>query len=157
MMQEVASFVDQLKRGYEGDAWHGPALKELLTDVSAAEATARPIPGAHSVWEIVLHIAAWSNLFGRRLEGHPMDVPAEGDWPPVEETGEDAWAQALAKLDQAQQGLVRITSALPDSRLRETVVGKDYSIGFMLHGIIQHNVYHTGQIALLKKARPHSS
>lgn len=152
-MREGANLVDQLKRCYEGNAWHGPALREILADISAGEAAARPLPAAHSIWEIVLHIAAWNTVFVPRMEGHAMNTPEEGDWPPVKETGNDAWAQTLAKLDNTQQQLLQVASGLPDSKLQEKVAGKDYSIGFLLHGIIQHNVYHAGQIALLKKAR----
>jgi len=151
-MSEIANIVDQLKRIYEGDAWHGPALRELLADVSVERAAARPIAGAHSIWEIVLHIAAWENVFRRRLEGHPADEPEEGDFPPMVETSQEAWTQSLAKLDGAQEQLLKAVSLLPEARFQETVVGEDYSIRFMLDGIIRHNVYHTGQIALLKKA-----
>lgn len=86
-----------------------------------------------------------------------MDAPEEGDWPPVEGQGAETWAQALGKLDRTQQQLIEIVSALTDSKLKERVANKEYSIGFMLQGIIQHNVYHTGQIALLKKVRTHQS
>ena len=155
-MQERANIIDHLSRAYAGGAWHGPALGELLADVSAEQAAARPMAEAHSIWELVLHIAAWNNVFCRRLEEHPTETPEEGDFPPVEETTEEAWAQARARLAHTQQQLLQTVSALPDSRLSEQVIGKDYSLGFMLLGIIQHNVYHAGQIALLKKARADS-
>ncbi|MCA1817615.1 MAG: DinB family protein [Acidobacteria bacterium] len=152
-MQVVAELAGQLRKAHEGGAWHGPSLFEALAETSAREAGARPLRGAHSVWEIVLHIAAWDDLCVRRLEGHPADVPEEGDWPPVAETTQEAWERALAKVNGAQERLLRAVAALPDSRLQEKVVGKDYSVGFMLFGVLQHNVYHTGQIALLRKAQ----
>ncbi len=151
-MTEVSELAEQLKWAHEGGAWFGSSLTELLAGMAAREAAARPVAGAHSIWEIALHIAAWDGLWVRRLEGHPADVPEEGDWPSVGETTEEAWRSALAKVNGAQERLLRAVAALPDSRLREKVVGKDYSVSFMLYGILQHNVYHTGQIALLKKA-----
>ena len=151
-MQEVANLVEQLKRAHEGNAWHGSALCEVLAGIGARDAARRPVPGGHTIWEIVLHIAAWNNLWARRLEGQPADEPEEGDWPPVEETTQEAWERTLAKVNGSHQRLLQAVTAMPDSRLQETVVGKDYSVGFMLFGILQHTVYHTGQIALLKKA-----
>ena len=149
-MSEVARIVDQLKRIHESDAWHGPALRELLADVSAEQAAARPVPGRHSIWELVLHIAAWEDVFLRRLEGHSLDEPEQGDFPPVGEPSQENWERALAWLDSVHAQLIERVSSLSESGLQEIVVGKDYSIRFMLDGIVQHSVYHAGQIALLK-------
>ncbi len=102
-MTEVARIADQLRRAFRGKAWHGPALRELLADVSAERAAARPIPNAHTIWEIVLHLAAWDDAVLRRLEGRRTDVPDEGDWPPVREVGEAAWGRALDLLDQRHE------------------------------------------------------
>ena len=65
----VVDIVDELKRIHEGDAWHGPALRELLFGVRAEQAAARALPNAHSIWELVLHIIGWENVFRLRLEG----------------------------------------------------------------------------------------
>jgi uncharacterized damage-inducible protein DinB len=151
-MSEIANIVDEAKRAYEGNAWHGPALTELLSDVSADQAAATPVPAAHSIWEIVLHIAGWQSVASHRLKGEAVAEPREGDWPPVNDKGAESWEKALARLDSAQEELMRQISRLPESALQQTAAGTDYSVYFMLHGVIQHTLYHAGQIALLKKA-----
>jgi uncharacterized damage-inducible protein DinB len=152
IMDEIKRIDDQLRRAFEGRAWHGPSLRELLADVTAEQATARPVPGAHSTWEITLHIAAWHEGVRRRVEGERVELSPEEDWPPVASTSEAAWQDALAALERTHTELRRMVSRLADARLQEMVAGKDHSVYVMLHGLIQHDLYHAGQIALLKKA-----
>jgi uncharacterized damage-inducible protein DinB len=151
-MDKIKRIDEQLRRAFEGQAWHGPSLRELLADVMAEQATARPVPGAHSIWEIVRHIAAWHEGVRRRLEGEHVELSAEEDWPPVTSTPEAAWQDALAVLERTHTDLRRTMSRLTDARLQEMVTGTDDSVEVMLHGLIQHDLYHAGQIALLKKA-----
>lgn len=151
-MSEIEAIIDELKDIQDGNAWHGPSLNEILADVAAVQAAAKPIPSAHSIWEMVLHIAAWEKVFASRLEGHPVEEPEEGDFPPVTETSQEAWSEALAHLNESHANLLRVISNLTDERLSETVAGKDYSVRFMLRGAVRHNVYHAGQIMLLRRA-----
>ena len=151
-MDEIKSIDEQLRRAYEGNAWHGPSLRELLADVTAEQALARPIAGAHNIWEIVRHIAAWHDGVRRRLEGERVELSAVEDWPPVTSTPEAAWQDALALLERTYMELRRTMSRLTDASLQERVTGKDYPVDVLLHGLIQHDLYHAGQIALLKKA-----
>ena len=151
-MSEVENILDQLKRVYDGQAVHGPSLRESLADLSAEQAAAQPLPRAHNIWELVLHLAAWNNVFSRRLEGHEADEPEVGDFPPTNEISREGWAAALKELHQAHQRLLALVAALSVARLQEITPGRDYSLRFMLEMIIRHYVYHTGQIALLRKA-----
>jgi len=152
-MSEIEQIVDQLKRAYEGKAWHGPAVREVLAGVMAEQAARRPLPDAHSIWEITVHIAAWEAFVRRRLEGEVItDVSPQEDWPPVTDTSEAAWKRTLTQLEEGQRRLRQAIAALPESRLGETVPGMGYSVYYMLHGVVQHDLYHAGQIALLKKA-----
>lgn len=151
-MSEAGLIADQMKRVYEGEAWYGSGLREILAGVSAESARARPVAGAHTIQEITLHIAAWMGVVRLRIEGEPADGPEEGDWPTVEGAGEKAWEETLARLDHAHEQLVKAVSSLSDQALKDKVAGRDHSVRIALHGIIQHNVYHAGQIALLKKA-----
>jgi uncharacterized damage-inducible protein DinB len=150
-MEEVNRIDDQLKRAFEGHAWHGPSVLEVLADITAERAAAKPLLGAHSIWEIVLHATAWHVGVRRRLEGEHVELSPEEDWPPVTDTSDTAWRQALAALEQTHTELRSTASRLADSRLPEKVAGKDHSVYVMLHGLIQHNLYHAGQMALLKK------
>ena len=154
-MREVARIGSQLKRASEGGAWHGPALLELLADVPAERAASRPLAGAHSIWEIVLHVAAWQGFATRALEGEPMptDLADEENWPPVTDAGEEAWRAAVANVGEAGRRLRAALRKLSDEDLERIVDGREYSVYFLLHGVAQHGLYHAGQIALLKKAQ----
>ncbi len=151
-MTEVERIADQLRRAHEGEAWHGPPLKQILDGITAEQAARRPIAQAHSIWELTLHIAAWESIVRRRLAGEAVEATPEQDWPPVRGTSDTAWKQALADLDRGHQQLRQAIAALRDDQLRQKVVGQKYSTYGMLHGLIQHDLYHAGQIALLKKA-----
>jgi uncharacterized damage-inducible protein DinB len=154
---EFTRIVDQLRRAYTGEAWHGPSLMEALDGVSAEAAAKKPIPNAHSIWELVLHITTWVNVTRRRFQGEAVQVSEAEDFPPVAETSEAAWRAALAGLQKANHDLIAAIAAAGDEpdfvkRLNATVPGKDHSVYVLLHGIVQHNLYHAGQIVLLKKA-----
>ena len=152
-MNEAQRTADQMRRAMAGEAWHGPALLELLEGVEAEQAARHPIANAHSIWEIVLHVAAWKSAVLRRLRGEVIELTGEQDWPPVKDTSERAWIATLEQLKRAHNELERTAAGLEDSRLRSSVPGKDYDVYFMLHGVVQHDLYHAGQIALLKKAQ----
>ena len=150
MAAETTRIADQLRRSYEGIAWHGPSLKELLDGVDPETASRRPLAGAHSIWELVLHIAAWATVARRALtENVYVSLSGEGDWP----VPQGSWPDALAHLDREQRSLIDEIKKLTDDRLNDILAAeKKYSIYFLLHGVVQHNLYHAGQIALLKKA-----
>lgn len=133
--------------------WHGQALMDLLADVTAESAAARPVAGAHSIWELVLHMSAWTEIARERLAGSAKGEPTpEEDWPPVTDTSADAWRTAVERLKEAHRELAAETSRLDDSMLVGRVPGKDHSVLTMMHGIVEHDAYHGGQIAILKRA-----
>jgi uncharacterized damage-inducible protein DinB len=151
-MSEIQRIEDQLGRAFDSHAWHGPAVQELLADVTAAKAASRPLSDAHSIWEIVLHIATWEEVVRRRLEGEVVaDLLPEQDWPPVQDISETAWRNALDDLKRGHHALREAIGRSGDMRLAEMVPGKEHSVYHMLHGVIQHDLYHAGQIAVLKK------
>ena len=150
---ESARIADQLRRAFDGDAWHGPAVLELLKDVKAETAAARPIPDVHSIWELLLHIAVWDAVAMVRLSGKKCQPTGTDNFPLVTKPTDSAWRKAVAEAKRTHEKLVKTVSALPESRLRGRVPGKRYNFGHMLHGIAQHELYHAGQIAILKKAQ----
>ena len=150
---EAALIAEQLRRAFEGNAWHGPALLELLQDMDAATAAAKPLPDVHSIWELVLHIAAWDAAAWRRLAGEKWQPEGTANFPIVPKPTEAAWRKAVAHAEHTHAALVKTVAALPEVRLRERVPGKRYDFYFMLHGVAQHALYHAGQIAILKKTR----
>lgn len=157
-VNDLELIVDQLDREHAGDAWHGTPLNQLLADVDEVQAAWRPFEGVQTIWELVLHMTAWKTEVRRRLGGAPAGAPPEGDWPPAPAPDARGWRQAVARLDEAHRALVGAIPRLPpaslhaptnDPRVRETGQGVTHYV--LLHGIVQHDVYHSGQIALLKK------
>jgi uncharacterized damage-inducible protein DinB len=152
VMSEIERILDQLQRAYEGNAWHGPSVREVLDGVTAAQA--QPVENAHSIWELVQHIAVWEDVGRRRLSGDRAQIAISSpeDWPPPEDTSEVAWEQAKAALDRGHQALVEAITNTPESRLNEPIFEGMSTVYVTLHGVIQHDLYHAGQIAILKKA-----
>ena len=144
---------DQLRRAFYGSAWHGPAVLELLKDVDAAAASAKPLKDAHSIWELVLHVAAWDKAGLRRLDGEKCQLKGTANFPRVPAATESAWREAVAMAKRTHDALVETVAALSGIRLRDRVPGKRYDFYHMLHGIAQHELYHAGQMAILKKAQ----
>jgi len=160
-MSEASRIVDELSREYDGEPWHGSPLREILRGIDAAQAAGRPIAGAHTIWELVLHITAWKNEVRRRLTGAAAGTPDEGDWPEVGTPGAERWTDALDRLQAAHRNLLDAVEKLPeaqlhaatnDPRAEDAPGGVSYYV--LLHGSVQHDVYHAGQIALLKKCGP---
>jgi uncharacterized damage-inducible protein DinB len=147
-MREIERLLDQLNRAYGGEAWHGPALRQLLEDVGAEEAAAHPITEAHSILELVTHVRATMDMVSERLAGTPRELTTEEDWSDVTRT---SWPAALEELDRAESRVCDAVARLTPEDLDRTVVGKDYTTYVMVHGLVQHNLYHAGQIAIVKK------
>lgn len=156
-MSETARIADQLHRIFHGNAWHGDSLLELLSGVTAAQASARPVKHAHTIWELVLHITAWDSAVRRRLNGEAVEPNDEQNFPSVMDPSEGAWRRAVENAKRIHDELVTAVNTFPDQRLSEKVPGKPaepdwHNFYYMLHGVAQHELYHAGQIALLKKA-----
>jgi len=152
-MGEIQRIEEQARRAFEGGAWHGPAVLELLAGVTAAQAAARPVPAAHSIWEIALHVATWKSVVARRVKGEVVkDVPTEVDWPPVRAIGEAEWVATLHRLREAHRELRDALLSLQESQLDERPYPEASPRYVQLHGAVQHDLYHAGQIALLKKS-----
>lgn len=151
-MRETERIEDQLKRAFYGEAWHGPAVKEALQGVTAQMAMQRPIPNAHTIWELVHHIQAWIEIVKSRVLGQKVNVTDEVNFPPVKDSSEAGWQESIKRLEQADAELRKTVLSLPESRLEEAGVEGGSSVYILLHGAVQHKLYHTGQIALLKKS-----
>ena len=152
-MSETSRLADQIRRAFDGEAWHGDSLFEILGGVNAKVAAGHPIKKAHSIWELVLHVAAWDGAALVRLSGEKCQPKGAENFPPVANPTPAAWREAVAEMTRTHRALVRTVATLPDSRLRDRVPGKRYDFYHMLHGMAQHELYHAGQIAILKKAK----
>lgn len=143
---------DQLERGFRGGAWHGPALMEILAGLDVAAARWHPNATSHSIAEIVGHLTYWLEDTWRQVLAKPGPQGEPGsDWGSLGQDSEAAWQAALADLEAAHGRLRAEVLRLPESRLDEARPGSDTTIRGLLIGTLQHNAYHAGQIALLRK------
>jgi uncharacterized damage-inducible protein DinB len=155
---ECLRIADQVRRAFEGKAWHGPSLAEILEGITPAQASAHPVEAGHSIWELALHIEGWTRAALNAADGKPMPewpMPEASvflDWPPVPAPTSGAWHAAVTNLLASGRALAERVSKFPDLHLVRIVPGRKYDFYFLFHGIVQHSIYHGGQIALLKRA-----
>lgn len=159
VMVEVERILDQLQRAFDGDAWYGPSLGDALDGLDARQAVRRPIADGHNIAEIVRHVTVWTREIARRLRTGLAQDLEDADWTETTVTTDGEWAAMLDALDDAQGELVAEMKNLTDADLerligdvRDRALGSGISRYVMLHGLVQHHVYHAGQISLLRKA-----
>ena len=141
---EIARVSHLIRELYDGDPWHGYSIKELLKDITPEQAAARPILKTHTIWEILHHMISWREIIVERLKrGEEFEVPQEKEWPPVSDVSTEAWSKTLKALEQSQQKLLK---ALGDKSVPSQI--QLYGI----YAVFQHDLYHAGQIAILKKS-----
>jgi uncharacterized damage-inducible protein DinB len=150
-MTEVDRIVDMLKRTFYKEAWHGGAFLEILEGVTAKQAFSKPIPKAHSIWEIVLHTQTWIDAVRIRTSGKEYKVSEEQDWPTVTNKSEAAWKKTIDSLKKSHKKLEKHAASFKTSDLNKKAGGSTLTNYILLHSIIHHNTYHAAQIALLKK------
>ena len=153
-MSEIDRIIAQHQNAFDGDPWHGDPLMTLLANVAAQVASARPIPGAHTIREIVRHLTFWYDGAARRLDGHVFEADETEQWPAGEENGPDeaAWQREREDLTRAHRAFLEAVTRLDDADLDRPVPGKPYDVYYLLHGLVQHLLYHAGQVAILKRA-----
>ena len=150
---ELARLESQLRSAFEGPAWHGPAVLELLRDVTPTEAAARPIAGAHTIWELVLHLTGCYDLVLRRLRGDGRPITPAEDWPPMAKPTEANWQESIAALRGRNEATRVAVLRFDAARLAGPLVPEPpYTAYEQLIGLTQHDLYHAGQISLLKRA-----
>jgi uncharacterized damage-inducible protein DinB len=150
----VATLLALLDEAYDRPAWHGPNLKGAVRRVRASEAARQPARGRHSVWELAVHAAYWKYAVLRRLTGAKRgSFPLQGsNWfGSPSDTSEKAWKAVLALLEQTHRDLRAAVAALPASAPARRPKGSKHTISRMVAGAALHDVYHAGQIQLVKR------
>ena len=150
-MRETARIAQQMKQAFVGEAWHGPAVMEILANVDAQVARAKPIAKAHSIWEIVLHLTSTQDVLLSRLRGVAKNLTPDQDWPAVADPTEEAWQQAVGRLKRGDETLRQEVVAFPVERLDIPLAEGGSSAYNNFHGYIQHNLYHAAQMGLLER------
>lgn len=153
MATELGRIDEQLRLSFEGEAWHGPAVLEVLEGVAADAACAYPIRGAHSIAEVVLHLGGTYGLVLRRLQGDGRQLTPAEDWPAAVSMTADRWQEAVRTLHELNDELRRAVREFPAERLDAPLVPEfSYTAYTQFIGTTQHNLYHAGQVALLRRA-----
>ncbi len=150
-ISETYRITELLRRAFDGEPWYGPSVMDTLSDVTLEE-TLNQLPGSHTIVELVEHMIAWRTFVIERLNGNATyDVNQEESFNKISAMTAEQWSDILQRLHQTQQDLLQILSQISDKKLNEVVAGRAYSFDKMLHGIIHHDIYHIGQIILLRK------
>jgi uncharacterized damage-inducible protein DinB len=152
---DLEALRQDLHKVYDGEPWHGSSITEVLKGIDAEVAAKQSIPHAHTIWELVLHMTAWTREVASRVRGAAAKSPPE-DWPaPRFGGGEPAWKSAKDDLAAAQKEIEAAVAALQaDDLVRwiENQDGTSCTVGTVIRGLLQHHTYHQGQIAILKRA-----
>jgi uncharacterized damage-inducible protein DinB len=149
---ELERLEAQLKHSFESGAWHGPSVLETLEDVTPQAAAAHPLANAHSIWELVLHLAATYRVVLQRLQGNGASLTPDEDWPAVPAPTASNWRDAIAALQQLNQQLRSTVLGFNPEQLDQPLAAESYTAYTQFIGVTQHDAYHAGQIALLRKA-----
>ncbi|MBN1212819.1 MAG: DinB family protein [candidate division Zixibacteria bacterium] len=155
-MNEVNRILKLLEVSFDSEGWLFPGMNDSLIGVTCEAATLRPIVAAHNIIEIVQHVARWEDTAFKWLTGEKPELiyrpPEVWDWSEINEGSEEQWSAAVKEIRANHDRLVAAVAQLDDRDLSRRVPKGDYTVTELLHAIIQHNLYHAGQIALLKKA-----
>ena len=152
--REVRQLLSMLDQAYDRRSWHGTNLRGSIRGVSARQACWRPGPGRHNIWETVVHAAYWKYVVWRRLTGQPRgSFPLEGsNWfQRPQGATEREWRTDVALLDRMHRSLRESVENLSASELSQTLKGSTVTTAFIVTGAAAHDLYHAGQIQLLKK------
>ncbi len=157
-MHDPHLIADQIERAFAGEPWHGPGTASLLAGVTAGHASQRVVESGHTIWEIVAHMTNWHDEVRERLDGKAPSLPRDGDWPEPAATSAEAWAEARRRLESSVRQLAEAVRQLDPDELRATVghehsqpLGTGVTCLEMLLGVLQHDAYHSGQIAILAR------
>lgn len=152
---EIRKFIRSLKSVYSGGPWYGDSILNKVRDISSEQAFNRPLPQAHTIAELVAHMINWRKLLAKRLQGDDaffVTQKTSFDWQLIDPSPATAWKSLLKALDDNQQQILAELEKADDAFLNRKVAKRKYSYRVLVNGIIQHDIYHLGQIVLLLKA-----
>lgn len=147
--------IEQLLERYDqtlaGDAWYGDPVWKILDGIDAACAAASPVNGVHNIWQLVKHMEFWEDVAARRLSG-PVTPDLAGNFPKMPALDEQGWQKTLEQFRSSNAKFREALSQVDAARLDQNTSGGERTFRYEIVGVIEHHIYHIGQIALLKKA-----
>jgi hypothetical protein len=152
-MTETQRLLQQYETVLHGDAWHGDAIWKILNGISAEAAAHRPLGDSHTIWEIVMHMTFWEAVGAKRLAGERagLDEDEALNFPAMPVISEVNWRQTLERFRASNEEFGKALAKLEAARVDELTAAGKRTFYDEAHGVIQHDVYHAGQVALLKK------
>ena len=151
-MSEIQQLVQHYDETMGGGAWYGDPVWKILEGIDAECAAARLLPGTHSIWELVMHMEWWERIGLRRFSGPVSSEEEEaGNYLPTPAPEEARWQQTLQSFRASNREFREAISRLDSSQLDINTPGRERTFRYELVGVIEHHIYHAGQIALLKK------
>ncbi len=155
---EIGLLIDVIDQAYNKRAWHGTNLRGSIRGLSTEQAVWRPGKGRHNIWEIALHAAYWKYTIRRRLLGEKRgSFPLKGSnfFVRTSANGSSDWNRDARLLDDVHAKMREAIASLPASRLHKNVQGSKWTYAQLVYGIASHDLYHAGQIQLLKRLFRH--
>lgn len=153
-MLETKHIKDALRRLYEGEVWHGPSIKEILIDITPEQAVKRLTPKSKNIAEYLIHITNWRTFALEKLTGSDtfdIILNSEADWSVVNEITKDKWEEIQEGYEESQKEILEVLETYTDRKLENIVSGRKYSFYTLLYGVIHHDIYHSGQMMMLKR------
>ena len=151
MTEKILRLRQQWQTVLEGEPWYGPAVYHVLEEVDPAKAFQKPGGQAHSLIELLYHMLAWTEFAKAQLDKHAFVPDMDTlDWRQID-PAQQSWAAGLAQFKRAHEKIFSRLDQLQDGDLDQMVDGKPYTKRTLIQGLIQHHVYHAGQIALLHR------
>lgn len=150
----VNQLLEQMRELYDGDLWYGTTIMPVLKQVDAEESVMAPLKGVHSIQQLVLHMTAWRGILLKRLEGNMdfrIEVNSADDWKPQESLSPDAWEEILRDFQNSYLTMLNMLEQKAASLLDKNVGDAGYDFQYLIEGILHHDIYHLGQIALVRK------
>ena len=151
-MSATETILKHYDRVLNADAWHGDPIWQILDDISARTAAARAVPGGHTIWEIVAHMTFWEGVVTKRLHGERAGLVDELNFPAMPAVTEENWRKTLDEFRASNGAFREALGQLDPAKLEQLSAAGKRTYYEEAHGIIEHHVYHAGQIALAKKA-----
>ena len=153
MNQEIQKIVEKIREVYEGNPWFGRSARELLSEVDEKVAFEKP-SGQHSILELLWHMNIWKEFTISRLRPDnkkQLEYFDKNDWQVLDHSDKTLWKQALDRYNDLHKELLYFIAQQKDELLSQTVSEKKYDFRKLLYGAIDHDIYHLGQIAYIRK------
>ncbi len=154
MQQHINILIDRLNDAFRGKTWYGISFIDKVNDIDWTIVNKTPFESANSIAKLVKHCMNWRYFAIEKLNGNAtfdIELNTPQDWTEITITSQKDWTDLVTELKRTQQGITTILSTKNDAFLDKTVPGKPYNFLYLIEGVIQHDVYHLGQIAIVEK------